>query len=136
LIPASWLVFSSRRTHSPAARAFFAGIAEIPAVSGFVAADFASVIARLTGMGRLTEDEARTTFALFDNWRSRLADDVDTTSDDIRVATAIIRRLDLNIRAPDAFNLAVAMRLSASIAAFDRRMADNAQALGIPVAAA
>jgi predicted nucleic acid-binding protein len=54
---------------------------------------------------------------------------------DIQAAAAIIRRLDLNIRAPDAIHLAIARRIGASIVTFDHRMADNAPALGIAVAA-
>jgi predicted nucleic acid-binding protein len=118
------------------AKAFFERIGEVPVVSDFAAAEFASVVARLMRMGRITGDEARATFALFDTWRARSADDAETTTIDIRVATTFIRRLDLNIRAPDAINLAIALRLGASIATFDRGMAQNAGTLGIPVAAA
>jgi uncharacterized protein len=55
---------------------------------------------------------------------------------DIQAATAIIRRMNLNLRAPDAINLAIAMRLNASIATFDRGLFANAQAFGIAVAVA
>jgi len=55
---------------------------------------------------------------------------------DIQAATAIIRRLNLNLRAPDAINLAIAMRLHASNATFDRGLVANAHALGIAIAAA
>jgi predicted nucleic acid-binding protein len=118
------------------AKSFFAGIEEVPMISDFVAAEFASVVARLTRMRHMTEDEARETFALFDNWRARSAHDADAAPDDIRLAATIIRRLDLNIRAPDAINLAIAMRLDAIIATFDRGMAHNAGVLGIGVAPA
>jgi len=108
---------------------------DVPIVSDFVAAEFASVIARLTRTGRITGDEARATFALFDNWRTQSAEDADAEPADIQTATAIIRRLDLNIRAPDAINLAIARRLGASIATFDQGMVQNAATLGIAVAA-
>jgi hypothetical protein len=67
-----------------------------------------------------------------DSWRQELTDTAVMNPADIRAATAIIRRLDLNIRAPDT----ITMRLGAPIATFDRRMADNARTLGILVAAA
>jgi uncharacterized protein len=118
------------------AKSLFAGMGDVPIVSDFVAAEFASVIARLTRTGRITADEARETFALFDNWRARSADDADAEPEDIRNATAIVRRLNLNLRAPDAINLAIAMRLHASIATFDRGLIANAHALGIAVAVA
>jgi len=55
---------------------------------------------------------------------------------DVLATTAILRRLDLNIRTADALNIAVAMRLDATLATFDERMAENARALGASVAAA
>jgi predicted nucleic acid-binding protein len=118
------------------AKALLAGLHEPPVVSDFVVAEFASVVARLARMNGITRDEARETFALFDGWRAQAADGAEIGPADTSAATAIIRRLDLNLRAPDAINLAVAMRLGAAIATFDSRMADNARALGIILAAA
>jgi predicted nucleic acid-binding protein len=57
-------------------------------------------------------------------------------ANEIQAATSMIRQLNLNLRAPDAINLAVARRLGASIATFDRGMTQNAGVLGIAVAAA
>ena len=117
------------------ARAFFTEIDDDFIVSDFAAAEFASVIARLTRTGRLTTDEAREIFDTFDSWCGRSAEAENVENIDIQTATAIVRRLDLNIRAPDAINLAIARRLGASVATFDRGMAANAQTLGIAVAA-
>jgi hypothetical protein len=86
-------------------------------------------------MNHIQQVTAREIFAAFDIWRSQSTDEEDIASADIKAATAIVRRLDLNIRAPDAINLAIASRLGASVATFDRGMAQNAAALGIPVAA-
>ena len=86
-------------------------------------------------MKHFTNIEARNTFALFDSWRERSADEVAVTSADVRAASTIIRRLDLNLRAPDGINLAIALRVGASVATFDRRMAENAVALGLTIAA-
>lgn len=104
-------------------------------VSDFAAAEFASVIARLSRMNQITEADARKVFDTFDTWREQLIASEAVVPADISTATAIIRRLDLNIRAPDAINLAIALRLDASIATFDRRLAQNANALGVTVAA-
>lgn len=90
----------------------------VPIVSDFVSTEFASVSARLTRMNSLNQDQAREIFAEFDAWASQSAE-------------AYIRRLDLNIRAPDAIDLAIASRLGAPVATFDRGMAVNAKALGI-----
>jgi predicted nucleic acid-binding protein len=105
-------------------------------VSDFVAAEFASVIARLVRMGLVPENEARAIFNRFDAWRARAAKAENVASEDVRVAAETIRRLDLNIRAPDAINLAIARRLGAGIATFDSRMAENARTLGLAISAA
>jgi len=118
------------------AATFFAEASEPLVVSDFAAAEFASVVARVTRMNRISEVAARAIFTGFDNWRARFADEEDDISADIQAATAIIRRLELNLRAPDAINLAIAMRLNASIATLDRGLGANAHALGIAVAAA
>lgn len=116
------------------AREFLAGLGEVPFVSDFVVAEFASVVARLTRTGHIDEAEARKTFAMFDAWHAKSAENAEMTAADIRLAITIIRRLDLNIRAPDAIHLAIALRLGASVATFDRGMAANAQMLGVTVA--
>jgi predicted nucleic acid-binding protein len=118
------------------AAAFFAQTSELLIVSDFAAAEFASVVARATRMNDINQIEARAIFAAFDVWQMRFATEEDTNSSDIRTATAIIRRLSLNLRAPAAINLAVAMRLNLSIATFDRGLIANAHALGLPVASA
>jgi uncharacterized protein len=105
-------------------------------VSDYATAEFASVISKLTRMSVVTRGEAARIFDDFDAWRARSADPEDVDGVDVRLATAIIRRLDLNIRAPDAINLAIAQRLGASIATFDLGLSDNAAGLGISVAAA
>ncbi|HVH76374.1 MAG TPA: hypothetical protein VM755_15780 [Stellaceae bacterium] len=52
-------------------------------------------------------------------------------SADIAAADAFLRRLDLNLRAPDAINIAIAQRLGADLMTFDERMTANARALGL-----
>jgi uncharacterized protein len=121
-------VFASR------AAAFFFQTDDVLVVSDFAAAEFASVLSRLTRMNQIPESRTRAIFDAFDIWRARFADEEDTVSSDVLAATTIIRRLDLNLRASDAINLAIVLRLAASVATFDRRMAQNARALGITVA--
>ena len=72
----------------------------------------------------------------FDTWTARASQRVATLSADIRAAEAILRRLDLNLRAPDALHLATAQRSGAILATFDDRMALNAQILEVGVALA
>ncbi len=102
-------------------------------ISDFAATEFSSVIARQVRMGRLSVERAREGFADFDVWNARAGQKVATLSADIQAAGTLIRRLDLNIRAPDALHIAVALRLGATLATFDRQMSQNAQSLGLEV---
>jgi uncharacterized protein len=105
-------------------------------VSDFAAAEFASAVARLTRTRRLTTDDATVLFGTFDAWKARTTEMANATTPDIAAAAAVLRRLDLNLRAPDAINIAVADRLGATLATFDDRMAAAARALGVVVAPA
>jgi hypothetical protein len=105
-------------------------------VSDFAAAELASAVARRVRMRDLTEGEARAVLAAFDAWVGAICDRVPISPDDVAQADATVRRLDLSLRAPDAIHLAVADRLGATIATFDRGLAAAADALGIPAVTA
>jgi len=124
-------LFVSHDTFAVRARTLAETPGFTPIVSDFVSTEFASVIARLTRMNNLTGDRAREIFAEFDCWAGGHADLAEVVSRDIQTAESFIRRLDLNIRAPDAINLAIASRLDVPVATFDRGMAACATALGI-----
>lgn len=115
-------------------RAFLTAYTPELVISDFAAAEFASAVARRVRTMNLTENDARTAFATFDAWSMRSAQSVQTTPADIVAASAFIRRLDLNLRTPDALNIAIAQRVVATLLTFDERMATDAQALGAPVA--
>ena len=59
-----------------------------------------------------------------------------TQPSDIASAEAYLRRLDLNLRTPDALNIAIAQRVGATLVTFDLRMAEAARTLGTAVAPA
>ena len=80
-------------------------------VSDFAAAEFASVIARAVRK-------------------------VEPRPADMVGAASFMRRLDLNLRTPDALNIAIAQRLAAELVTFDEKMAANARQLGVSVALA
>lgn len=103
-------------------------------VSDFAAAEFASVIAREVRTRQFSHDEAREVFLDFDEWTERAATRVETLPADIRTAEAVLKRLDMTLRAPDAINIATAQRLGAELATFDARMTENARALGLSLA--
>ncbi len=121
-------VFTGRATR------FVAANASMLIVSDFGAAEFASVIARLARTGRLTRETAATLFAAFDTWSAHAAQRVEAAPADFARAAGFIRRLDLNLRTPDALHIAIADRLGATLATFDAGMASNAPPFGVAVA--
>lgn len=104
-------------------------------VSDFAAAEFASALGQRVRTGELTAEEARAAFANFDVWTAQTTRRIETTAADVRAAEAFLRRLDLNLRAPDALHIAVARRMGAVLATFDEKMAVAVRALGLAVLA-
>jgi predicted nucleic acid-binding protein len=115
------------------AEAFLSRHLAVAVVSDFAAAEFSSAIARRVRTHELTDENARLAFARFDLWSVRTASREGIISSDIEVADRILRRLELPLRTPDAIHVAVAQRLAATLATFDRQMAESARTLGIPV---
>lgn len=105
-------------------------------ISDFAAAEFASALALRVRASEMTAEIARVAFAAFDAWASRFGPRLETTTGDVARAEKFVRRLDLNLRAPDALHIAIAQRHGAALATFDARMADAARALGLEIAAA
>jgi predicted nucleic acid-binding protein len=101
-------------------------------VSDFASAEFASVVSRHVRTRDITPALARKTFGDFDRW-------IETTEraaiapPDISAAEAYLRRLNLNLRAPDAIHLAATQRLQVEFATFDKALAACARALKISV---
>ena len=116
------------------AMVFVRGARPTVLLSDFAAAEFASAIARKARTGAIGADDALGAFANFDAWAVAQAARVQVVPADISLAEGFVRRLDLNLRAPDAINIAMAMRLGADLATFDERMAEAARALGCGVA--
>jgi predicted nucleic acid-binding protein len=110
--------------------------APILIISDFAAAEFASAVARRVRTGDITPDEARRGFSAFDSWTSQAAQRAETMAEDVRASEGFLRRLDLTLRTADALNIAIAQRVRASLATFDRSMAASARALGVPLFAA
>ena len=119
-------------TFSDRADLFLETVSNRLVLSDFLRAEFASVVSRLVRAGDLTRDEATHAFDRLDSW-AIMQTPAQTTTFDVRQSEIWIRRLDLNLRAPDAVHIAIAFRLNASLATFDVRMAEAAQALGVSV---
>jgi uncharacterized protein len=118
------------------AKTFLTTHSPILIVSDFAVAEFASAISRRVRTRDLTASEAHTAFTSFDSWLVRATQRVDATTPDIAAAASVLRRLDLNLRTPDAINIGIADRIGATLATFDVRKATAARALGVQVAAA
>lgn len=116
------------------AAAFLASQPAMIFVSDFGAAEFSSALARRVRMHHLTREDALLAFEHFDTWTTRAADRREITTADIAAADQILRRLDVNLRTPDALHIAIAQRLDATLVTFDRGMAAAAGALGVAVA--
>jgi len=119
---------------SARAEAFLSAHPEIFVVSDFGAAEFSSAVARRVRTRDLMPDDGRLAFANFDSWIARSADRQETTTADIDAANRILRRLDVNLRTPDALHIAIAQRIVATLVTFDQGMAAGARALGMAVA--
>ena len=102
-------------------------------ISDFGAAEFSSAVARRVRMHDLTGNEAHRAFGDFDDWVERSASRQNVTTGDIASAERTLRRLDLNLRTPDALHIAVMQRIEATLVTFDRGMAAAARALGMAV---
>jgi predicted nucleic acid-binding protein len=109
---------------------------DIVLVSDFAAAEFASTIARDVRNGEIARNHAIAVFSNFDGWLAQSGEFVEMKAADIAMATAYIRRLDLNLRAPDAIHIAMTQRLGATLVTFDKKMAVAARSLGTSVAPA
>ncbi len=105
-------------------------------VSDFAAAEFSSVVARHVRTKDITKDDARTAFSNLDTWIARTAQRALISTPDIITAQVLLRRLDLNLRTADALNIAIAQRLGAPLATFDKKMAAVARSVGAEVARA
>jgi predicted nucleic acid-binding protein len=58
---------------------------------------------------------------------------VEAEPSDMAAAADYMRGLELNLRTPDALNIAIAQRLSVTLVTFDDKMAVNARMLGVSV---
>jgi hypothetical protein len=77
--------------------------------------------------------DARAAFVALNAWVAATAERVPIEAADVRLAEGLVRRLDLPLRAPDALNIAIALRVQARLASFDLRKLDAARALGLAV---
>lgn len=100
-------------------------------VSNLSAAEFSSVIARRVRTRDLSASEARTAFSNVDTWCARYTRYVEADHADFSSAIALMRRLDLPLRTPDALHISIAQRIGCALVTFDKALANVARALDI-----
>jgi predicted nucleic acid-binding protein len=105
------------------------------AISDYCIAEFASAIAARVRSGEIPSRIAQIAYSQFDGWTAGKAKRTEMMAADISAAASFIRRLDLPLKTGDAIHIAVAQRLGATLATFDRQMEAGAGVLGVPVAA-
>jgi uncharacterized protein len=119
---------------SARAEVFLSVHQEIVVVSDFGVADFSSAVGRRVRTRDLTREDGQLAFYDLGTWVTRSAYREEVMTADIDAANRILRRLDVNLRTPDAIHIVIARRLEATLVTFDRIMAASARALGIGVA--
>jgi predicted nucleic acid-binding protein len=102
-------------------------------ISDLTGAEFASLVARRVRTGEFTIDQARAALSHFEAWTEVATQRIEIGTADLSAARSFLRRLDLPLRTLDAIHVAIARRLEATLATFDRQMAASARTLGIPV---
>ncbi len=102
-------------------------------ISDFAIAEFSSGVARRARAGEITDSGAASVFAALDAWTLKATRRETLTAGDVNAAISLVRRLELGLRAPDAVNIAIAQRCTATLLTFDEKMARSARSLGIAV---
>lgn len=102
-------------------------------VSDFAAGEVASALSRKVREKRLTPTQAMSAMNSFDDWTRTVANSAEIIANDLRRANAMVRRLDLKLRFPDAIHLAACERLSIRLVTRDKLMGEAADAIGLDV---
>ncbi len=112
--------------------AFFAQARTELLVSDFAAAEVASALSRLVRMRTIDSRAADLCLSAFDSFRAEAAIVLEVESSDVRLASVLVRRFELMLRAPDALHLAICRRVDAPLITLDGRLAKAAAELGVP----
>ena len=117
---------------SERAEALFISRSSLHAISDLSEVEFASAVSRRVRAGDIASEAGHAAVADFDAWIIHAQRAV-LSAADLAVAKSYLRRFNLPLRTGDAMHIAVAQRIGATLATFDRQMADSAARLGVPV---
>jgi predicted nucleic acid-binding protein len=125
------LFLNERRT--TAVQQVVAEAADGVVVSDLTIGEHSAAVMTNVRVGRLTAAQSVFLFDGSDAWVDAGALLIEIERDDFRVAIDFVRRADLGLLLPDALHLAICRRIGATLVSGDKRQADAADALGIPV---
>lgn len=121
-------------TFSARALTLLSTLNEAPLVSDWAALEVSNVVTRQARVGALSPEQAQAVLLNVDIWCGRSVSAVEISPLDVSIATSLVRRQDLTLRAADAVHIAIAQRLGATLCTFDLRMAEAAKIMNLRVA--
>lgn len=100
-------------------------------ISTLCIAECSAAIAGLVRMKRRSDAETSILLQSLDDWLDAFGVRTPVLDADVEEACALVRRLDLKLRTPDAIHLAIARRLNARLVTLDQPMAQAASLLNL-----
>ena len=102
-------------------------------ISDWTTTEFASALSIKLRMGALGADHRAAVLSAFTRLCAESLRTLLVAREDFRVAARFADRSELNLRAGDALHLAICANHGASLCTLDRRLADAAPRVGVPV---
>jgi uncharacterized protein len=102
-------------------------------ISDWTATEFASALSMKLRTGSLGADHRAAALSMFTRLCVESLLTLPVTREDFRAAARFADRSELNLRAGDALHLAICANHGASLCTLDRRLAEAAPRVGVPV---
>jgi uncharacterized protein len=102
-------------------------------ISDWTVTEFASALSMKLRTGALNADHRAAALSAFTRLCAESLRTLPVAREDFRAAARFVDRSELNLRAGDALHLAICANHGASLCTLDRRLADAAPRIGVPV---
>lgn len=102
-------------------------------ISDWTATEFASALSMKLRTGALGADHRAAALSAFTRLCVESLRTLPVAREDFRAAAQLAGQSDLNLRAGDALHLAICANHGASLCTLDRRLAETAPRIGVPV---
>jgi predicted nucleic acid-binding protein len=119
--------------HDERAQALLRRLPRPYAISDWTVAEVTSVLARNVREDKLTGLEAEVVLGTLRTWIAGSAQVVEVQPQDVRSAADMLGTFKTALRAPDALHIAIAKRMGASLATYDKTMARDAAQFNVDV---